>query len=102
MTKSREAELLAAAASGNLALLEKLLPAAGDLTAFDGPEGVTPLMVAASAGHHAVVELLLERGSNPSRRDAQGRSAAEYARMAGHAHLAVRLDGVVDQEQKIW
>ncbi|MCW8087812.1 ankyrin repeat domain-containing protein [Sabulicella glaciei] len=102
MTESREAKLLAAAASGNLALLETLLPAAGDLTPFDGPEGVTPLMVAASAGHHAAVELLLERGANPSRRDAQGRSASEYARRAGHPHLAARLDGVVDQEQTIW
>jgi ankyrin repeat protein len=59
-------------------------------------------MVAASAGHEAAVELLLERGSNPSRRDTQGRSAAAHARLAGHTHLATRLDGVVDQEQKIW
>lgn len=102
MTKSREAELLAAAGCGDVALLEKLLPAAGDLSAFDGPNGVTPLMVAASAGHEAAVELLLERGSDPSRRDTQGRSAAEHARRAGHPHLAARLDSVVDQDQKIW
>ncbi|WP_207540758.1 ankyrin repeat domain-containing protein [Sabulicella rubraurantiaca] len=102
MARSREADLLAAAASGDVALLGKLLPAAGDPAAFDGPEGVTPLMVAASAGHQAVVELLLERGSNPSRRDAQGRSAADYARMAGHTHLAARLDRILDQEQTIW
>lgn len=102
MTQSREAELLAAAGCGDLARLEKLLPVAGDLTSFDGPNGVTPLMVAACAGHEAVIELLLERGSNPCRRDAEGRSAAAYARMAGHTHLAVRLDGIVDQDQKIW
>lgn len=102
MTSSREAELLAAAGCGDVAALEKLLPAAGDLKAFDGPNGVTPLMVAASAGHEAVVELLLERGSDPSRRDAQGRSAAEHARKSGHPHLAARLDGVVDQDKKIW
>jgi ankyrin repeat protein len=102
MTNSREAELLAAAGCGDIVLLEKLLPAAGDLAAFDGPNGVTPLMAAASAGHEAVVELLLERGSNPSRRDVQGLSAAEHARLAGHTHLATRLDGVVDQENKIW
>jgi len=102
MTNSREAELLAAAGCGDIARLEKLLPAAGDPTHFDGPNGVTPLMVAASAGHEAAVELLLERGSNPSRRDAQGRSAAVHARLAGHSHLAARLDGIVDQEQTIW
>ena len=102
MTKSREAELLAAAGCGDIEALEKLRPAAGDMTAFDGPGGVTPLMVAASAGHEAVVELLLERGSDPAQRDDQGRSAAERARKAGHPHLAARLDGVVDQEKKIW
>ena len=102
MTTSREAELFAAAERGDVALLEKLLPAAGDLTTFDGPNGVTPLMVAAAAGHEAVVELLLARGSNPSHRDGEGHSAAAYARKAGHTHLATRLDGVVDQEQKIW
>lgn len=102
MTRSREAELLAAAGCGDIAWLERLLPAAGDPVPFDGPDGVTPLMVAASAGHEAAVELLLERGSNPSRRDVRGRSAAMHARLAGHTHLAARLDGIVDQEQKIW
>ena len=99
---TREAELLAAAKSGDVSLLKKLLPAAGDPRVFNGADGVTPLMVAAGGGHDAVVELLIERGSNPSRRDAEGRSAAEYARSAGHAHLAARLDEVVDQDQTIW
>ncbi|MDB5315126.1 MAG: hypothetical protein JWO26_3716 [Rhodospirillales bacterium] len=102
MTNAREAELLAAAECGDVARLRELLPAAGDPTAFHRPDGVTPLMVAAGAGHQAVVELLIERGSNPSRRDAEGRSAAEYARRAGHTHLAARLDGIVDQDQTIW
>jgi ankyrin repeat protein len=102
MTNAREAELLAAAACGDVALLKELLPAAGDPSAFHAPDGVTPLMVAAHAGHEAVVELLIERGSNPSRRDTEGRSAAAYARRAGYPHLAARLDGVVDQDQTIW
>lgn len=102
MANAREAELLAAAERGEVSLLKKLLPAAGDPTPFHGPERVTPLMVAARAGHEAVVELLIERSSNPCRRDAQGRDAADYARNAGHPHLAARLDGVVNQEQTIW
>jgi ankyrin repeat protein len=98
----QEAELLAAAGCDGVALLKKLLPAEGDLAAFDGPNGVALLMAAASMSHKAALKLLLEHGSNPSRRDAEGRSAAAYARSAGHAHLAARLDAVVDQEQTIW
>jgi ankyrin repeat protein len=101
MSTSREADLLAAALCGDIARLQTLLPTAGDPTTFAAPDGVTPLMAAASGGHEAVVELLLQRGSNPARRDTQGRSAAAYARAAGHLHLAARLDGVVDQEKTL-
>ena len=96
MTSPREGTLLAAARSGDIGLLRRLLPAAGDATSFGAAADVTPHMAAASGGHESVVELLLQRGSNPTRRDANGRSAAAYARAAGHTHLAERLDHVVD------
>jgi ankyrin repeat protein len=98
MSTSRAAELMARAHCGDIARLRALLPVAGDVASFAAVDGVTPMMVAASGGHEAVVELLLQRGSNPARRDAQGRSAAAYARAAGHTRLAGRLDGVVNQE----
>ena len=101
MSTSREAELLAAALCGDIARLRTLLPVAGDLAAFAAPDGVTPMMAAAAGGHEAVVELLLQRGSNPARRDVKGRRAAAYARAARHTHLAARLDGVVDQEKTV-
>jgi ankyrin repeat protein len=56
-------------------------------------------MAAASGGHDAMVELLLQRGADPARRDRRGRSAAFYARVAGHPYLAARLDTVVDVER---
>jgi ankyrin repeat protein len=59
-------------------------------------------MAAAGGGHEAVVEALLERGADAAKRDAQGRSAAAHARAAGHAHLAERLDTVVNKDQTIW
>ncbi len=96
MNSSRENTLFAAALSGDLGLLQKLLPAAGDLSSFGAATDMTPLMAAASRGHESVVELLLRHGSSPTRRDASGRSAAAYAREAGHPHLAERLDRVVD------
>jgi hypothetical protein len=55
-------------------------------------------MVAAGIGREAVVQLLLRRGADPSRRDARGRTAAFYARETGHPHLAERLDTVVDKD----
>ena len=101
MTSPREDTLLAAALSGDIGLLQTLLPAAGDATSFGVATDATLLMAAASRGHESVVELLLQRGSNPTRRDANGRSAAAYARAAGHPHLAERLGHVVDLDKTL-
>ena len=98
-------ELLAAARAGDAARVRALLPPAGNPEedgAPGAPGGVTPLMAAAAGGHEEVVEVLLERGADASKRDAQGRSAAAHARAAGHAHLAERLDTVVDKDQTTW
>src|SRR5215212_8472662 len=101
----RAVDLFAAAQSGDVGQVRTLLPPYGD-PVVDGPPaapgGVTPLMIAAAGGHEAVVELLLACGADPARRDCRGRSAAAYARAAGHPDLADRLDTVVDQEQTIW
>jgi hypothetical protein len=97
--------LLAAARAGDVAQVRALVPCCGSPEedgAPDAPGGVTPLMAAAARGHEAVVEALLERGADAAKRDAQGRSAAAHARAAGHAHLAERLDTVVNKDQTIW
>ena len=105
MDAEKAALILSAALAGDVRLLRSLLHPCGD-PAWDGLRGsaccVTPLMAAAAGGHERVVALLLECGADPARRDAQGRSAARYARRAGHPHLAERLDIVVDQEQTLW
>ena len=98
-------KLLAAAWAGDAALIRALVPRAGSPEvdgAPDAPGGVTPLMAAAAGGHETVVEVLLERGADAAKRDAQGRSAAAHARAAGHSHLAERLDTVVDKDQTTW
>jgi ankyrin repeat protein len=101
----RALEIQLAAQTGDLARLRALLPRCGD-QAEDGcpelPGHITPLMAAAAGGHEACVELLLECGADPSRRDTQGHSAAYHARVSGHLHLAERLDAVVDQEKTMW
>ena len=49
---------------------------------------VTPLMAAAGNGHEPVVKLLLERGARKNARDAQGRSAHDYALHGNHEAVA--------------
>ena len=96
------ADLLADVIAGDMARLQARPPSAGSSCEDDAPttpNGLTPLMVAAACGHEAVVELLLLRGADPSRRDKWGHSAAAYARAAGYPHLAERLDTVVDKEK---
>ena len=102
---SRAAELLALALLGEEARLRALLPAPGNLREESQPDllgSMTALMGAAAGGNEAAVELLLQCGADPSRRDTRGRSAAAYARAAGHLHLAERLDTVVDIEKTMW
>ena len=104
MDTRRAADLLALALAGDVTRLRTTLDPAGE-PALDGLPGLaggpTPLMAAASGGHEAAVELLLRCGADPARRDARGRTAAAYARAAGHPHLAERLDTVVDTERTI-
>lgn len=98
-------KLLAAARAGDVERVRALVPCAGNPEedgASDAPGGITPLMAAAAGGHEKVVELLLECGADASKRDAQGRSAAAHARIAGHPHLAERLDTIVDKEKTMW
>ncbi len=98
--------LLAAARAGDAALIRALVPCCGCPEEEDGPPdapgGITPLMLAAAAGHEAVVEVLLACGADAAKRDAQGRRAAAYARAGGHPCLAKRLDTVVDKDETIW
>jgi ankyrin repeat protein len=105
MTNDRAGELLALALAGDEEKVRALLPPADNFTEDGQPNtanGVTALMGAAACGHDSTVALLLQRGADPSRRDSKGRSAAGYARAAGHPHLAERLDTVVDLEKTMW
>ncbi len=79
-------------------------PPVGDPAGAGSPgtlDSMTELMIAAAGGDEATIELLLLSGADPARRDVGGRTAAAYARVAGHPHLAARLDTVVDKERTI-
>jgi ankyrin repeat protein len=53
--------------------------------------GSTPLMSSAQNGDGPVLDLLLERGADPSLKDDEGRTAADHADSAGHDVIAGRL-----------
>jgi hypothetical protein len=96
--------LLAAARAGDVAQVRALVPCTGipeEDGPPDAPDGITPLM-AAAAGHEAVVEVLLACGADAARRDANGRRAAAYARAGDHPCLAKRLDTAVDKDETTW
>lgn len=56
------------------------------------PNGSTALMMAARYGSEGAVNVLLERGADPRRRNDQGLDAAAFARSAGREQLAERLE----------
>jgi type IV secretory pathway VirB10-like protein len=62
-----------------------------DVNAIDA-QGRTALMRAALQGDTAGVRRLLEAGADPGQRDAQGRSAADLAREAGHDAVLLLLE----------
>ncbi|OQR98867.1 ankyrin repeat-containing protein [Achlya hypogyna] len=53
----------------------------------------TPLMLAATGGHHTIVELLLARDPDVDATDAMGRTALMHAALAGHPTIVDMLLG---------
>lgn len=64
-----------------------------------GPDGRTPLMLAAAAGAEGMVALLLELGADAALRDGEGRTAADLAFGNGHADLGRRLGPDAEAER---
>lgn len=56
-----------------------------------GPDGRTPLMVAAAKGDDAACSALLSARADPNAQEGSGQTAAQLAAGAGHASLAQRL-----------
>ena len=80
-----------AAASGSVAIVRSLLDHAAYIDA-ESPNQTTPLMMAARAGHKAVVLLLLEEGADASLKNALGLTAADFARSQGQLELVTLLE----------
>jgi ankyrin repeat protein len=93
----RSAEALHEAVhQGHRAASEWLLARGADVDAINS-FAWTALHLAAYGGRAELVDLLLARGADPRRRCGQGRTAASWAREAGHEQLAARLQQAAER-----
>ena len=84
-----EHRLLEAAGACDFAEASALLDGKADVNAVDG-EGWSPLILAAKAGHGAMVDFLMERGAAPNPATVS-HTALRAASIFGHEHIARRL-----------
>ena len=80
-----------AAASGNVAIIRRLLEESAYIDA-ESPNGTTPLMMAARGGRRDALLLLSDEGADLLLRNHRGMTAADFARTHGFPELARLLD----------
>ena len=74
----------------------------------DSSDSWTPTMLAAAGGHGEIINVLLEAGADHTLRDADGKTAADYAAGNGHHEIARKLhtrparnDGPADDDVEL-
>ena len=87
-----EPPIVAAARVGDLAQVRRLVEQEKAPVDTRGSLEVTPLMVAAQAGHEPVVQYLVKQGADANLKDAKGKTPQQYARDAGHEKVAKMLE----------
>lgn len=73
--------LMWASSYGQVPTVQLLLQHGGQLE-LEGPQGETPLLLAAASGHHDLVRLLLSEGASVNHTD-------EVGATVGHVHLCI-------------
>lgn len=85
-----------AAASGNVAIIRRLLDESAFIDA-ESPNRTTPLMMAARSGHRDAARLLLDEGADVSLKNEAGLDAVGFARAQGHGELARLLEAALER-----
>ena len=86
---------------GNLGAVQLLLERSASPLSNIHPYKMTPLHLACSGGHDAIVNVLLDAGSSINAKDINKRTAAAWARRRGHFELAERLDGLIKAQKVV-
>ncbi|KAB5581309.1 hypothetical protein PHYPO_G00174090 [Pangasianodon hypophthalmus] len=76
---------------GSVSMASLLLSHGANPNMADVSTGVTPLHDAAREGFLLTVQLLVRAGADVTALDSRGRSPAQHALQAGHAHIAKYL-----------
>jgi ankyrin repeat protein len=84
-------ELLSAAGSGDVALIDKLTASGAPVNGHFGGDGDTPLHRAAASGATAAVEVLLKRGADVNAVNEQRSTPLLYASFRGHKETVAAL-----------
>jgi ankyrin repeat protein len=79
--------LLLAASNNHVPMVERLLAQGAMVDHQERTQGWTALIWAAKQDHEQTVEALIHHRADPTLKDFSGRTAADWAREAGHAGL---------------
>ena len=88
--RSPKSDLMAAAASGDVAVLSCLLEAGAQVSAIDDT-GMCALGVSAAHGHTEAAKALIARGASVNVTDKQGRTPLMHAALGAHLDTAVQI-----------
>lgn len=94
-----------AASWGHLDVIALLLVNGARVDAIDTvATRLTPLMEAARSGHASVCVLLIERGADPTLRDASGDNAFHFAARFHHGECLLRMSMALDHQalEEVW
>lgn len=86
---------------GYLKEVQSIVEGGGDVNWQTESTGLTPLMAATAGGHVEIVKFLLSNGADANRKDANGRTALQWAELVGAKAVIVVLTDLTKESEII-